>query len=117
MMLRFDLLDSITSPQRGVRRVRKRKSASHFGIKVVGASLVAFLVVFYSDYLPAAGRGIINFSRNIGRDHAPPAGAYYSGCNEARAAGVAPIYAGEPGYREEMDGDADGIACEPYRHS
>ena len=40
---------------------------------------------------------------------------YYSGCQEARAAGAAPIYAGQPGYREEMDGDGDGIACEPYR--
>lgn len=40
---------------------------------------------------------------------------YYSGCDEARAAGAAPIYAGQPGYREGMDGDGDGIACEPYR--
>jgi hypothetical protein len=39
--------------------------------------------------------------------------AYYAGCNEARAAGVAPIYRGSPGYREGMDGDGDGIACEP----
>lgn len=43
--------------------------------------------------------------------------AYYSGCNAARAAGVAPIYRGQPGYRPEMDGDSDGIACEPYRGS
>jgi hypothetical protein len=40
---------------------------------------------------------------------------HYSGCNEARAAGAAPIYRGEPGYRSEMDGDGDGIACEPPR--
>ena len=39
---------------------------------------------------------------------------YYPGCNEARAAGVAPIYQGHPGYRESMDGDGDGIACEPH---
>ena len=39
----------------------------------------------------------------------------YSGCDEARAAGAAPIYDGEPGYRKGMDGDGDGIACEPYR--
>jgi hypothetical protein len=37
---------------------------------------------------------------------------WYSGCNEARGAGVTPIYAGEPGYRSGMDGDGDGIACE-----
>lgn len=40
---------------------------------------------------------------------------YYAGCDEARAAGAAPIYKGQPGYREDMDGDGDGIACEPYR--
>jgi hypothetical protein len=39
---------------------------------------------------------------------------YYSGCREARAAGAAPMYRGDPGYRPEMDGDNDGIACEPY---
>ena len=43
------------------------------------------------------------------------ASAYYPNCSAARAAGVAPIYAGQPGYREEMDGDLDGVACEPYR--
>lgn len=29
--------------------------------------------------------------------------------------GMAPIYRGEPGYREGLDADADGVACEPYR--
>ena len=40
---------------------------------------------------------------------------HYSGCNEVRAAGKAPLHAGEPGYRSDMDGDGDGIACEPIR--
>lgn len=40
--------------------------------------------------------------------------AYYPNCDAARAAGAAPIYRGSPGYREGMDGDGDGIACEPY---
>ena len=43
--------------------------------------------------------------------------ASYSGCNEVRALGKAPLYAGQPGYRSDMDGDGDGIACEPHRHS
>jgi len=38
---------------------------------------------------------------------------HYAGCDEARAAGAAPIYRGSPGYRPGMDGDGDGIACEP----
>jgi hypothetical protein len=36
----------------------------------------------------------------------------YANCAEARAAGAAPIHAGEPGYSPSMDGDGDGIACE-----
>lgn len=40
---------------------------------------------------------------------------YYAGCSEVRAAGHAPLYAGQPGYREGLDGDSDGIACEPHR--
>jgi Excalibur calcium-binding domain len=40
---------------------------------------------------------------------------YYAGCNQVRAAGLAPLYRGDPGYRAGMDGDDDGIACEPYR--
>lgn len=49
------------------------------------------------------------------RARPPQAGDYWRGCNEARAAGTAPIYRDEPGYRPEMDGDGDGIACEPHR--
>lgn len=36
----------------------------------------------------------------------------YPGCNEPRALGLAPLRQGEPGYRAEMDGDGDGLACE-----
>ncbi|MGA1850453.1 excalibur calcium-binding domain-containing protein [Sphingobium sp. HT1-2] len=38
----------------------------------------------------------------------------YRNCREARAAGAAPIYRGRPGFGDHMDGDGDGIACEPY---
>jgi hypothetical protein len=36
----------------------------------------------------------------------------YANCAAARAAGAAPLHRGEPGYREALDGDHDGIACE-----
>jgi len=39
---------------------------------------------------------------------------YFRYCDEARAAGKAPIYRGEAGYRPGLDADNDGIACEPY---
>ncbi|MGF9822603.1 thermonuclease family protein [Brevibacillus agri] len=37
---------------------------------------------------------------------------YYANCSEAKAAGAAPLYRGEPGYRAKLDRDNDGIACE-----
>lgn len=46
---------------------------------------------------------------------APPAtsgNVYYANCTAARAAGAAPLYRGEPGYRSGLDRDGDGIACE-----
>ena len=50
-----------------------------------------------------------------GRTSDPPSIAFYWNCDAARAAGVAPLHVGEPGYRSELDADGDGIACEPYK--
>lgn len=38
--------------------------------------------------------------------------AYYPNCRAANAAGTAPLYDGQPGYRTGLDGDGDGVACE-----
>ena len=43
--------------------------------------------------------------------------AYYPNCDAVRSAGKAPIFAGQLGYRDALDRDGDGIACEPYRGS
>ena len=56
----------------------------------------------------------IGISSGLVRQRTPQPGDVWGGCNDARAAGTMPIYRGEPGYRPEMDGDGDGIACEPY---
>ena len=37
---------------------------------------------------------------------------YYQNGTAARAAGAAPIYQGQPGYRSQLDRDHDGVACE-----
>jgi hypothetical protein len=37
---------------------------------------------------------------------------YFANCSAARAAGAAPLLRSETGYREAMDRDKDGIACE-----
>jgi hypothetical protein len=60
-----------------------------------------------------AGVSRASVAAGIQRARPPQPGDSWGGCNDARAAGTAPIYAGEPGYRENMDGDGDGIACEP----
>ena len=44
-----------------------------------------------------------------------PGAVYFRNCREAWAAGRAPLHVGQPGYRREMDGDGDGVACEPFR--
>lgn len=41
-----------------------------------------------------------------------PAAVYYANCDAVRAAGKAPLYAGQPGYRSGLDRDGDGTACE-----
>ena len=38
---------------------------------------------------------------------------YYSNCDAVRAAGAAPLLAGQPGYSFKLDRDRDGSACEP----
>ena len=37
---------------------------------------------------------------------------YYVNCSEARAAGAAPVYRGDPGYAAHLDRDNDGVGCE-----
>jgi hypothetical protein len=41
-----------------------------------------------------------------------PVAVYYANCAAAKAAGAAPIYAGQAGYRAGLDRDSDGVACE-----
>ena len=39
---------------------------------------------------------------------------YYKNCSEVREDGAELIREGEPGYREGLDRDGDGVACEPW---
>ena len=38
--------------------------------------------------------------------------ARYKNCEEAKEAGAAPLYRGDPGYSPKLDRDGDGVACE-----
>jgi endonuclease YncB( thermonuclease family) len=43
---------------------------------------------------------------------APLTNVYYANCDAVRAAGAAPIRAGDPGFQQKFDRDNDGIGCE-----
>jgi len=36
----------------------------------------------------------------------------FANCSQARAAGAAPVRAGDPGYGRHLDRDGDGVGCE-----
>lgn len=56
----------------------------------------------------------------VEEDPAPPAPApkpapapvRFTSCKQAREAGAAPLYRGDPGYSSNLDRDNDGVACE-----
>jgi len=51
----------------------------------------------------------------VGGGAGAPSRGMYRSCAAARAAGAAPMRIGTPGYNPRLDGDSDGIACEPIR--
>lgn len=78
------------------------------------------------QYLALDAEGNNPVYKNVGLDVFPapapqpapaqaPSSAYYSTCDDVRAAGRAPLYRGQPGYSSHLDRDGDGVACEPYR--
>ncbi|MGV0643519.1 thermonuclease family protein [Mycolicibacterium sp. XJ2546] len=65
-----------------------------------------------ADTAPAAATPPRSFYEPATPPPPSSASAYYPNCAAARAAGAAPILAGQPGYRSGLDGDNDGVACE-----
>lgn len=101
------------------RNRRRRWPGLNF---LVGAGIIGAAVGVGSVATTSEGRDqIVATAMDVGvaigmaRERAPQDGDYWRRCDDARAAGTAPIYRGEPGYREGLDRDYDGIACEPYR--
>jgi Excalibur calcium-binding domain len=43
-----------------------------------------------------------------------PTDHQWGSCADVRAAGVAPLFNGDPGYNYVLDADRDGMACESY---
>lgn len=106
-----------TPPRLGTHyRAEQRRALASFARKLLAAA-VGGGILFGALSVPAVRQQVAAAPGALGiaRARVPQPGDHWTGCNDARAAGTAPIYAGEPGYREEMDGDGDGVACEPYR--
>lgn len=71
-----------------------------------GAPVIAPLNLTDPSDSPSAGSGSGSAEPNADEN------AGFGSCDEARAAGAAPVRRGDPGYSTELDGDGDGVACE-----
>ena len=95
-----------------VRNRRYRRSnpakSSGFGLPVLLAGIV---VAVFAIIKPGTEN---DPPLSIASSSSTNSNAYYRYCDEARAAGAAPLHRGQPGYRSELDRDGDGVACEPY---
>jgi hypothetical protein len=101
----------INRNRRGNYRAPPKKPDS-FVVQVVGLSLFAGAITWV--LAPQLERTWSQMSLSPDERADIERSVYYQNCDAARAAGAAPIYRGQPGYREGMDGDLDGVACEPY---
>ncbi len=104
---------------RGNARQRRPKSGGAtylMAAAVAGASFGIGTVAFTPGGMAAIMTRVQPLAASLQETRArpPQPGDHWSRCDDARTAGTAPIYEGEPGYREGLDGDSDGIACEPY---
>ena len=90
---------------RGPRKTASGKTLSAARPLLLGAVLVGLVIGTGENFPQRATQPSVFF------------GSYYRNCDAARAAGVALLRVGEPGYRSVLDRDGDGVACEPYRGS
>ncbi|UYH54772.1 DUF1294 domain-containing protein [Qipengyuania sp. SS22] len=104
----FVIIGGIVGALAGRALFRHKIRKSSFTAKLGGGVLLNLCIVGGLVAL-ASGRS----PEEQARLDAQMDSVYYSGCNAVRRAGKAPLYYGEPGYRSDMDGDGDGIACEP----
>ncbi len=91
----------------------KVRMAGYLGLAIVVGYLTASEITLSEEppRTPSAPAGI-TASTNAVAISAPQLS--YGNCDEAWAAGAAPIYKGESGYAPRLDRDNDGVACEPY---
>jgi len=92
-----------------------REASRTIAVMILGALLgIAGFVTIdrwtRTTYAPPAFEQVADFEQP-----APPARSHpYRYCSDAQADGATPMYAGQPGYNSDLDGDDDGIACERW---
>lgn len=90
------------------RRRWRRRQRLFMKFALVAVFLATFAMAW--KYLPpSVNLGLLRTEADRIREQS----VYYPNCAAAWRDGKAPIREGEPGYRPELDGDDDGIACEP----
>ncbi|MCF2717984.1 excalibur calcium-binding domain-containing protein [Paenibacillus sp. UKAQ_18] len=95
----------------GYKETKKERFPNYFTptfLLVLGIGLI----ILCFNYIPHDSVSLTDTSTNTSEEDTEIDNVYYSNCTDAREAGVAPIYKGEPGYRVGLDRDRDGIACE-----
>ncbi len=76
---------------------------------------VAVVVILHPGEAREAMRSMEPRAERVAAMFEPPPDQHFRGCDQARSAGRSNIPSSDPSYREFMDGDGDGLACEPYR--
>lgn len=111
-----DTLDNIW-PQCVPARFRGKDRVERYLVEQVRAGNIGLdeaqhgIAEDWTQYIRAATRRtspVANSTQRLSADE-----VMYENCAAARAAGAAPIRRGEPGYRPGLDGDGDGVACDP----
>lgn len=99
------------------RRRAARAPDDRFTLIVAAVALVCFCGTLWLATPDAPGREDLV----QGLMHAPlvqehTTDQHFANCSDARARGRQNIPVWDPSYRERMDRDGDGVACESYRY-
>lgn len=97
-------------PRRRAKRSRRQQNPASLWLTGLGTFAVAFAGASYALAPNAPGKAELRreWSKRTTDQR-------YSGCAQARANNHENIVSWEPSYRDDLDGDGDGLACEPYR--
>ena len=111
-LVAFVVFGGLAGALAGRKLFRHKTRKQNFSEKLWTGAIANVLITGFGWYVVASAPEPVSPEEQARLD-AVMASAYYPGCDQVRAAGKAALRYGEPGYRTDMDGDGDGIACEP----